>query len=908
LEDRTLPSFAGPVAFDLGAAPNAVAVGHFEGAGAPLDVVTANANGTVSILLGKGDGTVQNPISITVGGTPDAVAVGDFLGNGLQDIVAANTNGTVTVLLSKGNRTFGAPKTFSVGATPIAVGMADFNGDGKLDIVTANSNETVSVLLGNGNGTFAAPIATQVGDSLTTLAVGKFNADGHADLAVGTSTGLDVLLGKGNGTFQLKQRVPFFAHTIPQAVTQVAVRDLRGNGEQDIVALADAEPNVLLANGNGTFQSPVQHQPGGVAVRSFVVGDFTGDGKLDLVTSNDAPPYGAPASLSVLAGVGDGTFLAAQTISIGETASALAEGDFRGDGKLDLVMASNGGSNTLTVLPGNGNGTFATTPAFAAGVAPEHIAAGDFNGDGKADLVTTGAGGNAVVLINNGDGTFRSGPTLVFPTIADAVVVGDFNHDGEQDIAVGNQNGTIDVFLGNGDGTFQAAKSFNLGVNDIVRSLAAGDFNHDGETDLAVTVDLQNNQQTGLITVLLSNGDGTFRKAQSITVGTDVLGLATADFNGDGKLDLVTTNFQPDGTRTMEVLLGKGNGTFQAPIVTMTGFSPTSVATGDFNGDGKQDLALLDYFAADNSVLVLLGNGNGTFQKPLAFKFSTPVGFAVPLVGDFFGDGKLSIVIATGVGDLTVLRGNGDGTFQAPVTYLVDFNGSQPSGVVAADFNGDGKFDLAVTNFLAGDASVLLNTTQPVTGAPVATTTALSADLNPAVFGQPVTLTATVTAARGAPAGTITFFDGSMPLGEVALDPNGRARLLVQLAPGVHSLRASFAGLAPFTASASATLSETVNKALTTNNLTAAVNPFGYTDAVVLTATIAPMAPGAGSPTGTVTFFEGSKVLGTAQVSGGQAGLFLQGFPRGKHTVTAVYSGDPDFEGSTSKAVTFTIP
>jgi hypothetical protein len=871
-------------------------------------VVTANANGTVSVLLGDGS-TVQNPITITVGGTPNAVAVGDFLGNGLQDVVAANANGTVSVVLSRGNGTFQAPRTVSVGATPIGVAVADFNGDGQLDLVTVNSNDTVSVLLGNGNGTFGAPIATSVGATLTSVAVGDFNGDGRADLVVGTSTGLDVLLGKGDGSFRLKQQVPFFAdQSIPEAVTQVAVSDLRGNGKQDIVALSDAEPNVLLGNGNGTFQNPVQHQPGGVAVKTFVVGDFTGDGKPDIVTSNDAASYAAPATLSVLAGVGDGTFAAARTVSLGETASALAAGDFRGDGKLDLVTATDIESNSVTVLPGNGDGTFATTPSFGVGALPSAIAAGDFNGDGKADLVTIGSAGDAAVLINNGDGTFHQGPTLGFSSIADAVVVGDFNHDGTQDIAVGTQGGTIAVFLGNGNGTFQAAKSFNLGSNDIVRSLVAGDFQNDGRLDLAVTVDLQNNQQTGQMAVLLNNGDGTFHRSQSIDVATDALGLAAADFNGDGKLDLVTTALPATGDRNVQVLLGNGNGTFQDPIVTTTGFSATSVATGDFNGDGKPDLVLLDYFTADNSILVLLGNGDGTFQKPLVFKFSTPVGFAVPVVGDFFGDGKLSVVVTNGLGEVSVLRGNGDGTFQAPVTYLVDFNSSQPSGVIAADFNGDGKLDLAVSNFVAGDVSVLLNTTQAVTSAPVSTSTLLTASVHHPLFGQPVTLTATVTAAKGVPTGTITFFDGSTALGEVALDPNGQARLLVQLAPGTHSLGASFAGLAPFTDSASPTLSETVHKAGTTNSLAVAINPFGFTDAVLLTATIAPVAPGAGSPTGTVTFFEGKKVLGTAQVSGGQAGLFLEHFPPGKHTVTAVYSGDDDFRTSTSSPVTFTMP
>jgi hypothetical protein len=902
LETRTLLSFAGPVAFNLGAAPNAVAVGHFEGASAPLDVVTANANGTLSVLLGKGDGTVQNPILLTLGATPVAVTVGDVLGNGLQDIVTANSNGTVSVLLSNGNGTFKAPETISLGVTPTGIAVGDFNRDGHLDIVTANTNGTVSVTQGNGDGTFRAVISFAASGSLTSIAVADFNGDHISDLVVGTNSGLDILLGNGTGEFQLKQQLTiqktFHGITFTTGINSVAVADLRGNGIEDVVGLgSDTTVRTFLGNGDGTVGQPVAVPAGG---KSLVVADFNGDGKPDIVTSSYYT--GGASNISVLTGNGDGTFSAAQTTTLGEEGTALATGDFRGDGKADLVLASNQGATSVTVLLGNGNGTFATAPtAPTTNLAPDEIMAADFNGDGKPDLVVASSGG-IVVLLGNGDGTFRAGPTLNNTGAGDPIAVGDFNGDGKPDIAASTVYG-VDIFFGNGNGTFKAAKQVvNLGTSDTIESMVAGDFVPGSGLDLAVVA---HTPQNSVVRVLLNNGNGTFTKGQTINVGTEARGLATADLNGDGKPDLVTTSFiNGSGNYNVEVLLGNGNGTFRAPIITNPGGRSTSVVAGDFNGDGKQDLLLTDYF--DNTVTVLPGNGNGTFGTPKVFQFHNSVQeVETPAVGDFFGDGKLSVAVSTGLGEVSVLRGNGDGTFQANVDYVGDFRGLFPAEVVAADFNGDGKLDLAATNFLSDDVTVLLNTSPAPAQNKVATTTVLSEDLSNSVFGQSVTLTATVTTASGTATGTVTFFDGSTSLGEVALDPNGQARLLVQLAPGTHALRATFAGIPPFQKSHSTTVTETVSQAQTTT--TVGVSPFGSTGFESVSVTVAPVAPGAGTPTGTVSFFDGNTLIATVTLQNGQA-TFFKRFTSGTHTITADYSGDADFVDSISQAVTFTVP
>jgi hypothetical protein len=900
LEARTLLSFAAPTVFDLGAAPKAVAVGHFEGQGAPLDVVTANANGTLSVLLGDGHGGLQNPITLTVGGNPNAVAVGDFLGNGLDDIVAANTDGTVSVLLSNGNGTFQATERLAAGGTPVGVAVGKFTGDGKLDIVTANFNGTVSFLAGNGDGSFGGPIVSTVSSRLTSVAVGDFDHDGTLDLAVGTDSGVDVLQGNGNGTFQVKQVVPFFydpqdpsAGTVPVNAVQVA--DFQGNGTLDILG----DDRLLLGKGDGTFKDPVQLPLGPFAASAVIAGDFTSDGKADVVTSNLGSSTGSP-TLTLLAGNGDGTFQPARTVKLGETANALAVGDFRGNGTLDLVLASNLGANTLTLLPGNGDGTFAITPTVASPNLPTIIASGVFTGSGKPDLVSAGNGGNAVVLLNNGDGTFRTGPTLPLSTVSTGVVTGSFTSDGNQDIALATAiagHGTVNVYLGNGDGTFQAPLSVDLGFDTNTFQLVAGDFNGDGRLDLAVLYKQFNTGQL-FVKVLQGNGDGTFQDAQTIEVPTDSFSLAAGHFHGPGTLDLVTT-----GTRgSVSILTGNGDGTFQNPTTMNLGQDIRGVAAGALHGNGKDDLVLVTqgHLGALSEVIVLPGNGDGTFGTPQVFQFHNSIfQLGGPVVADFFGDGKLSVAVSTGEGNVSVLRGNGDGTFQAPVNYLVNDHGTQPTSLVAADFNGDGKPDLAVTGFISNSVAVLLNTSPPPdNGAPRVTTTTLTTDVNPAVNGQPVTLTATVTASLGTPVGSVTFFDGTTILGVVAVDPNGQAVLVVPLNAGVHSLSASFAGIAPFTASTSATVSETVNKAATTTTVSADVIIPSF---VEFTVTVLPVAPGAGVPTGTIILFDGNTIIGTAHLDNhGHAFFDIESLQPGKHTITASYSGDDGFLASVS--------
>jgi hypothetical protein len=322
----------------------------------------------------------------------------------------------------------------------------------------------------------------------------------------------------------------------------------------------------------------------------------------------------------------------------------------------------------------------------------------------SSDIAKPGTASVTVVNPGPGDGTsnvvfFEVTPPT--PTIAlaatigtgtypgiypSSVAVGDFNRDGTLDLAVANiVSNNISVLLGKGDGAFQAAVNYDTGSGPT--SVAAGDFNGDGKLDL-VTANfgqLGSGVSPDNVSVLLGNGDGTFQAAVNYNTGSFPKAVAVGDFNGDGKLDLVTANYS---SNNISVLLGNGDGTFQAAVNYNTGSFPNAVAVGDFNGDGKLDLVT----ATSNNISVLLGNGDGTFQA--AVDYSTGSGPTSVAAGDFNGDGKLDVVTANYYSnDVSVLLGNGDGTFQGHADYSGILH---PESLAVGDFNGDGRLDVAV--------------------------------------------------------------------------------------------------------------------------------------------------------------------------------------------------------------------
>ena len=356
-------------------------------------------------------------------------------------------------------------------------------------------------------------------------------------------------------------------------------------------------------------------------------------------------------------------------------------------------------------------GGFQPAVTYPAGASPQAIVAADFTGDGKTDLAVLNAAGGVSILSGNGDGTFQAGGNYATSWIASGIAAGDFNKDGKPDLAIAT-SGQVGIMIGNGDGSFQSPVPYAAGVG--ANSIVVIDANSDGIADLAVL-----NQGDATVSVLMGNGDGTFQQALIFPVTglpSPQQMMVAGDFNGDGSPDLAITFGS-----AVAFLFGNGDGTFQAAAQSqfLVGIS-NCLAAGDFNGDGKLDLVIGN---AITGISILLGNGDGSFQYSTADSSVELVAYfgGTLVVGDFDGDGKLDIAGAndgsTRIDGVAIALGNGDGTFRNPVFYHL--SASQSLALVAGDFNGDGRTDLAATAPLGNGVAILLGqaATNPAVGA-----------------------------------------------------------------------------------------------------------------------------------------------------------------------------------------------
>ncbi|HEX3151801.1 MAG TPA: VCBS repeat-containing protein [Gemmataceae bacterium] len=702
LEDRSVPAFVAATSYTVGSNkgtesnPVAVATGDFNHDG-KIDIVTAN-HGTkdVTLLSGTGTGGIKSTANFAINRVPYGIAVADLNGDGNLDVVTANKDdNSITFLFGNGAGSFSTITSAAAGPGPIAVAVGDVNGDGMPDLAIANNGDsTVSVLIGNGTGGFTLGSTVNVGGSPLAVVLRDFDADGHVDIGSVGSSKVAINLNNGNGTFAAV--IQTAAGTSP---ADMAVGDFNGDGKLDVavpVPFATGDGvNVLLGNGDGSFAAAVNYDAGGQTPRSIAVGDLNGDGALDIVTAND---QFANNSVSVVMGVGDGTFGPAYVYTAGQTPIDVALGDLNGDHMPDVIAATQGkflgtSVGTIDVLLDNGDGTLLSSQSLAVPHPTAPVVA-DFNNDGALDLaVATFIPGYVGVYVfpGYGNGLFGA-PIKTVPidigVLTAGLAAGDFNGDGKPDLAVGSSGG-VSILIGAGDCTFGSATVFPAGGSPSW--IAVDDFDADGKLDLAVANDSSDGAD-----ILLGAGNGSFGSPISTNIGAGASHLATSDFNGDGKRDLVVVT-----SSNAYVMTGLGTGQFNAATAYPLGAAPGEVAIGDFNKDGKKDFAIPSFIPG--VLTTFMNTGNGAFVQKYQYPGdSKPNGLAV---GDFTGDGKLDLAMSNEFSDnLYIYPGTGTGTFGTPLSYSV---GDRPQWVTSADFNKDGKPDLLVVNSNSGTVTLL---------------------------------------------------------------------------------------------------------------------------------------------------------------------------------------------------------
>jgi len=587
---------------------------------------------------------------------------------------------------------FAAQQSFATGVDPSSVAEADVNNDGKPDVIVVNFfDNTVSVLLnttppGAGTPSYADQQTFPAGAYPNSVTTADVNGDGKSDLIVaGGGNAVSVLLdttAPGATTPSFAAQQTFATGSTANPATSVIATDVNGDGKPDLIVANDSGVSVLLnttAPGATTANFAAQQTfATGYSPQGVTAADVNGDGKPDLIVANyfgdvsvllNITAPGAPAP----------SFSAQQTFPAGPPGNGgfVVASDLNGDGKPDLIV-THPSDSTLSVLlntttPGAATPSFATRKTFATGSNPTCVTAGDVNGDGKPDLIVVGSSSYTISALIN----------ITVPGAATP--------------------------------NFAAQQSF--GTANSSTSVTSADVNGDGKPDLIVATfgSIDNTVSVLLNTTPPPTATLNFANAQQFSTG-HAHTVVTADFNGDGKADLVSANSQDN---SVSVLLnatapGATAPSFQPQQTFAVGAADYSPAVGDFNGDGKPDIVVGN--TSDNTISVLL---NTTAPGATTPSFASQTTFAVgsfPIsvaVADFNGDGLPDVVTANDSSNTvsvlfdTTAPGAAVPTFTAQQTFAT---GSGPNAVATADLNGDGKPDLIVANYNSATVSVLLNT------------------------------------------------------------------------------------------------------------------------------------------------------------------------------------------------------
>ncbi len=784
---------------------------------------------------------------------PLAMADGDVNGDGVADTVYASASAAPSggsVLTSALRSTAGGVSSIvASGVVPCTANslmLTDLNKDSKLDAVLTCVEGSVAVLQGNGDGTFQTASIYTVTSAAKAVAA-DLNGDGFPDLVVATNTGtmtstFAVLLNGASAGPITFGTAKVYGGAIGSS--QLMTGDVNGDGKQDVIAGGNpgvfSGPSAAIFYGSGDGTLKPASFSGGTT-NNLTLADFNGDGVTDIAAFNGDLSYGIATHVNVSLGPYSNNGASSVFLPLGIV--ALHAVDVNGDGHVDLVLTG----STTTVLLNDGAGNLTVGRSYAT---PGSYYSAQVNGNGKIDLVFTTPRG-FYTLSGNGDGTFNGLPALFD---SDVAATGDTNDDGLIDFVAIEQSVGIQISaVGRGDGTFSVLNSL---ADQLKGFPLLADFDGDGVVDL-----IQISPSGGESTMVWSKGSSNGLYVQSgASVDLGVKGAVAAvagDFDRDGKQDLVVSYLDTTAGATnvsgLVLLRGNGDGTF-TPSAPLTQSSTAIIGkplAADLNGDGKLDIVWGN--------IAYLNQGNGTFSQ-----VALPIQGTAMAVGDINGDGVADLVI-----DNTIHAGNGDGTFKSAALYTIRTpQNSTYISVSIGDLNGDGSADV-VLQYMAdmaglavafgdGKGNFTADTNVYTTGTKAPASAAL-ARLNNQAPSLPHDNRMDV----------IVFADGAT------------VSLLNQTDP---------APAAPAPLASKLTLTAPIN----------AVFPL---QPVSLDSTITGL-----NPTGTVTFTTADGTVLGKEAVGLAVAVLQPSFPTpGTYTVTAAYSGDSNNAPSLSNSVTVSV-
>jgi hypothetical protein len=794
-------SFASKVDFATGLNPYCIAVGDVDGDGKPDVAVTNYASNSVSVFRNTavpGSVTASSlaaRVDFSTGGNPCGVVIGDIDGDGKSDLTVANIiSGTVSIFRNTStvgtitSGSFASRIDFASGSQPRYLTLGDIDADGKPDLVVTNQiSSTISVFRNTStsgsitSGSLAAKVDFATGSGPQGIAIGDLDGDSKLDLVVTNGNSSTISIFRNTSTTgsitpaSFAAKVDFISSSGPFLVD---IGDFDGDGKPELAVSNLTAGTISIFRNTSTsgsitinsFAAKVDFSTGTSPI-GIAIGDFDGDGKPDLSVTNSnsstvsvfrnaifGPPFisgftptSGPAGTTVtITGNNFSPIIASNYVWFGAVRATVTAATISqltvtvpGGATYEPIIVTNV-TNGLSVCSATpfcvtfpssqtiNSASFASKVDFQTGTTPYYDAISDLDGDGKPDLVVVNYAGNSVSVFRNisttgsiSTASLATRIDFITGTSPSNIAIADIDGDGKPDMAVTNYNSnTVSVFRNTSisgsitTGSFAARVDFPTGANP--NSVSFGDVDGDGKTDMVVS-----NYSGNSVSIFDNTGSagsitsGSFAARVDFNSGINPNGVVITDIDGDLKPDLAVVNAGSNTISLFRNISSYGSITtssFAPKVDFMTGSQPRNLAIGDIDGDGKQDLVIPNY--SSNTVSVFKNTSTTGFVNAgsLATRVDFPTGSAPNNVslGDLDGDGKPDMAVANYSGNtVSVLRNNyTSGSITAgSFEAKVDYSaGTGPSGVVIGDIDKDGKPDLSVINSISSTISILRNT------------------------------------------------------------------------------------------------------------------------------------------------------------------------------------------------------